>query len=113
MALSQHLPVLDLYPCSSAPCTMSRARGEAGLRLTHEIANPVTEGLNSTIQTINQMACGSQNREDYRNGILFIAAGSICMTVVSQKLAYLWITLYSGALAKVWPIIFFYPRNLI
>jgi len=31
----------------------------------------VTEGLNSKIQTIKQMACGFRNRDHYRTAILF------------------------------------------
>jgi transposase len=37
----------------------------------HRITNAVTEGLNSKIQTIKQMACGFRNREHYRTAILF------------------------------------------
>jgi len=37
--------------------------------------NAVTEGLNSKIQMIKQMACGFRNREHYRKAILFHCGG--------------------------------------
>ncbi|RLB36252.1 MAG: hypothetical protein DRH12_16080 [Deltaproteobacteria bacterium] len=47
------------------PCPPSR-RG---------ITNAVTEGLNSKMQMIKQMACGFRNREHYRKAILFHCGG--------------------------------------
>ena len=41
----------------------------------HPITNAVTEGLNSKIQTVKQMACGFRNREHYRKAILFHCGG--------------------------------------
>jgi transposase len=41
----------------------------------HRITNAVTEGLNSKIQTIKQMACGFRNRDHYRKAILFHCGG--------------------------------------
>lgn len=41
----------------------------------HRICNAVTEGLNSKIQTIKQMACGFRNRDHYRKAILFHCGG--------------------------------------
>ena len=41
----------------------------------HQITNSVTEGLNSKIQTIKQMACGFRNRVHYRKAILFHCGG--------------------------------------
>ncbi|MDY6857681.1 MAG: ISL3 family transposase [Thermodesulfobacteriota bacterium] len=41
----------------------------------HRITNSVTEGLNSKIQTVKQMACGFRNREHYRKAILFHCGG--------------------------------------
>jgi len=41
----------------------------------HLITNSVTEGLNSKIQTIKQMACGFRNRAHYRKAILFHCGG--------------------------------------
>jgi transposase len=41
----------------------------------HRITNSVTEGLNSKIQMIKQMACGFRNREHYRKAILFHCGG--------------------------------------
>jgi len=41
----------------------------------HRITNAVSEGLNSKIQTIKQMACGFRNRDHYRTAILFHCGG--------------------------------------
>jgi len=41
----------------------------------HRITNAVSEGLNSKIQTIKQMACGFRNRDHYRKAILFHCGG--------------------------------------
>jgi transposase len=41
----------------------------------HRITNSVTEGLNSKIQTVKQMACGFRNRGHYRKAILFHCGG--------------------------------------
>jgi len=41
----------------------------------HPITNAVTEGLNSKIQTVKQMACGFRKGEHYRKAILFHCGG--------------------------------------
>jgi transposase len=39
--------------------------------LKDRITNAVSEGLNSTIQTIKKMACGFRNREHFKIAIYF------------------------------------------
>jgi len=41
----------------------------------HRITNAVSEGLNSKIQTIKQMACGFRNREHFKTAIYFHCGG--------------------------------------
>lgn len=43
--------------------------------LKHRITNAVSEGLNSTIQTIKKMACGFRNREHFKIAIFFHCGG--------------------------------------
>ncbi|MCL6579725.1 MAG: ISL3 family transposase [Candidatus Bathyarchaeota archaeon] len=43
--------------------------------LKHRITNAVSEGLNSTIQTIKKMACGFRNREHFKIAIYFHCGG--------------------------------------
>ena len=51
----------------------------------HRITNAVTEGLNSKIQTVKQMACGFRNREHYRKAILFHCGGLDLYARASSK----------------------------
>jgi transposase len=43
--------------------------------LKHRITNAVSEGINSTIQTIKKMACGFRNRERLKIAIYFHCGG--------------------------------------
>lgn len=43
--------------------------------LKHRITNAVSEGLNSSIQTIKKMACGFRNREHFKIAIFFHCGG--------------------------------------
>jgi len=43
--------------------------------LKHRITNAVSEGLNSTIQTIKKMACGFRNRDHFKIAIYFHCGG--------------------------------------
>jgi len=43
--------------------------------LKHRITNAVSEGINSTIQTIKKMACGFRNREHFKIAIYFHCGG--------------------------------------
>lgn len=68
----------------------------------HRITNSVTEGLNSKIQTIKQMACGFRNREHYRKAILFHCGGlDLYARVLSKTGSSLDTTIFSMAHAKV------------
>jgi len=44
--------------------------------LKHRITNAVSEGINSTIQTIKKMASGFRNREHFKIAIYFHCGGS-------------------------------------
>jgi transposase len=52
--------------------------------LKHRITNAVSEGLNSTIQTIKKMACGFRNRENFKIAIFF-HCGGLCLYPVTHK----------------------------
>lgn len=52
--------------------------------LKHHITNAVSEGLNSTIQTIKKMACGFRNREHFKIAIFF-HCGGLCLYPVTHK----------------------------
>jgi len=68
----------------------------------HRITNAVTEGLNSKIQTIKQMACGFRNREHYRKAILFHCGGlDLYAHILSVTGSSLDTTTYGMAHAKV------------
>ena len=68
----------------------------------HRITNSVTEGLNSKIQTVKQMACGFRNREHYRKAILFHCGGLDLYARVSSKTqSSLDTTIFSMAHAKL------------
>ena len=68
----------------------------------HLITNSVTEGLNSKIQTIKQMACGFRNREHYRKAILFHCGGlDLYARTSSETGSSLDTTIYGMAHAKL------------
>jgi transposase len=43
--------------------------------IRYGITNATSEGINSKIQTLKQMACGYRNREHYKTAILFQCGG--------------------------------------
>ena len=64
-----------LRPVIQAAKTLKRRLSNILTYFKHRITNAITEGLNSKIQMIKQMACGFRNREHYRKAILFHCAG--------------------------------------
>ena len=64
-----------LKPVIKAAKTLKRHLPNILTYFKHRITNSVTEGLNSKIQTVKQMACGFRNREHYRKAILFHCGG--------------------------------------
>ncbi|MBW1941784.1 MAG: ISL3 family transposase [Deltaproteobacteria bacterium] len=64
-----------LKPMIKAAKTLKRHLPNILTYFKHHITNAVTEGLNSKIQTVKQMACGFRNREHYRKAILFHCGG--------------------------------------
>ena len=64
-----------LKPMIKAAKTLKRHFANILTYFKHRITNSVTEGLNSKIQTVKQMACGFRNRENYRKAILFHCGG--------------------------------------
>jgi transposase len=64
-----------LTPMIKAAKTLKRHFANILTYFRHRITNSVTEGLNSKIQTVKQMACGFRNREHYRKAILFHCGG--------------------------------------
>lgn len=64
-----------LKPIIKAAKTLKRYLSNILTYFRHPITNSVTEGLNSKIQMIKQMACGFRNREHYRKAILFHCGG--------------------------------------
>jgi transposase len=64
-----------LNPMIKAAKTLKRYLPNILTYFKHPITNAVTEGLNSKIQTVKQMACGFRNREHYRKAILFHCGG--------------------------------------
>jgi len=64
-----------LKPMIKAAKTLKRHLPNILTYFKHRITNSVTEGLNSKIQTVKQMACGFRNREHYRKAILFHCGG--------------------------------------
>jgi transposase len=64
-----------LKPMIKAAKTLKRYLSNILTYFKHHITNSVTEGLNSKIQTVKQMACGFRNREHYRKAILFHCGG--------------------------------------
>jgi len=64
-----------LKPVVEAAKTLKRHLSNILTYFRHRITNAVTEGLNSKIQMIKQMACGFRNREHYRKAILFHCGG--------------------------------------
>jgi transposase len=68
----------------------------------HRITNSVTEGLNSKIQTVKQMACGFRNRDHYRKAILFHCGGlDLYAHALSTMQSSLDTTIFSMAHAKL------------
>ena len=61
----------QLKPMMKAAKTLKSHLSNILTYFKHRITNSVTEGLNSKIQTVKQMACGFRNREHYRKAILF------------------------------------------
>ena len=64
-----------LKPIIKAAKTLKRYLPNILTYFKHPITNAVTEGLNSKIQTVKQMACGFRNRDHYRKAILFHCGG--------------------------------------
>lgn len=64
-----------LRPMIKAAKTLNRHLPNILTYFKHRITNATTEGLNSKIQTIKQMACGFRNRIHYRKAILFHCGG--------------------------------------
>ena len=64
-----------LRPVIQAAKTLKRRLSNILTYFKHRITNAITEGLNSKIQMIKQMACGFRNREHYRKAILFHCGG--------------------------------------
>jgi transposase len=64
-----------LGPIAEAAKTLKRHLPNILTYFKHPITNAVTEGINSKIQTIKQMACGYRNRTHYRKAILFHCGG--------------------------------------
>jgi transposase len=64
-----------LKPVIEAAKSLKRHLGNILTYFKHRITNAFTEGINSKIQTIKQMACGFRNREHYRKAILFHCGG--------------------------------------
>lgn len=64
-----------LKPMIEASKTLKRHLPNILTYFKHYISNSVTEGLNSKIQTVKQMACGFRNRDHYRKAILFHCGG--------------------------------------
>lgn len=65
----------QLKPMIKAAKTLKRHLPNILTYFKHRITNSLTEGLNSKIQTVKQMACGFRNRENYRKAILFHCGG--------------------------------------
>lgn len=64
-----------LTPIIKAAKTLKRHLANIMTYFKHRITNAGTEGLNSKIQMIKQMACGFRNREHYRMAIYFHCGG--------------------------------------
>jgi transposase len=64
-----------LVPIAEAAKTLKRHLPNILTYFKHHITNAVTEGINSKIQMIKQMACGYRNRTHYRKAILFHCGG--------------------------------------
>jgi transposase len=64
-----------LKPIIEAAKTLNRHLPNILTYFKHRISNALTEGINSKIQTIKQMACGFRNRTNYRKAILFHCGG--------------------------------------
>lgn len=64
-----------LRPVVEAAKTVNRHLPNILTYFKHRITNATSEGLNSKIQTIKQMACGFRNRVHYRKAILFHCGG--------------------------------------
>jgi len=91
-----------LKPIIKAAKTLKSHLSNIVTYFKHRITNAVTEGLNSKVQTINQMACGFRNREHYRTAILFHCGGlDLYARVLSITGSSLDTTICSMAHAKV------------
>jgi len=91
-----------LKPMIKAAKTLKRHLSNILTYFKHRITNAVTEGLNSKIQTIKQMACGFRNRQHYRKAILFHCGGlDLYARVSSVTWSSLDTTICSMAHAKV------------
>ena len=64
-----------LVPIIKAAKTLKRHLANIMTYFQHRITNAGTEGLNSKIQMVKQMACGFRNREHYRTAIYFHCGG--------------------------------------
>jgi len=64
-----------LKPIKSVARMFRKYLGNILTFLKHRITNAVSEGLNSTIQTIKKMACGFRNREHFKIAIYFHCGG--------------------------------------
>jgi len=64
-----------LAPIIKAAKTLKRHLPNLLTYCTHRITTATSEGINSKIQTIKQMACGYRNREHYKTAISFHCGG--------------------------------------
>ena len=64
-----------LAPVIKAAKTLQRHLPNLLTYIRHGITNATSEGINSKIQTLKQMACGYRNREHYKTAILFHCGG--------------------------------------
>lgn len=64
-----------LQPVIEAAKTIQRHIRNVLTYFKHRITNAVSEGLNSKIQKIKQMACGFRNRENFKTAIYFHCGG--------------------------------------
>jgi transposase len=74
-----------LRPIIQAAKTLKRRLPNILTYFKHPITNAATEGLNSKIQTVKQMACGFRNRQHYRKAILFHCGGLDLYARASSK----------------------------
>jgi transposase len=64
-----------LKPVIDVAAMLKRRISNVMTYFAHRVTNAVSEGLNSKIQTIKQMACGFRNREHFKTAIYFHCGG--------------------------------------